>query len=69
MASFKVLSYFGLLIVVVFAAMVCVRAWRRGESVFDVMEFDGASLWKQAPKVVLALIAVVFLILFIINNR
>ena len=61
--------FFALLLIVVFMAMVCFRAWRRRESVFDVIEFDGPVLWKRGPKIVLGLIALAFLILIIINNQ
>ena len=61
--------FFALLLIVVFVAMVCFRAWRRREFVFDVIEFDGPVLWKRGPKIVLGLIALAFLILIIINNQ
>ena len=61
--------FFALLLIGVFVAMVCFRAWRRRESVFDVIEVDGAVLWKRGPKIILGLIALAFLILIIINNQ
>ncbi len=48
--------------------MIGVRAWRRRESVFDVIEFDGKAWWTRAPIGALVLIAVAFLVLMVIND-
>ena len=62
-------GFFALLLIVVFVVIVGFRAWRRRESVFDVIEFDGPVLWKRVPKIVLGLIALAFVILIIVNNQ
>jgi hypothetical protein len=65
---FKGATSLGLLFLIVFAATVCIRAWRRHESVFDVIEFDGWALWKRAPIVAFALIVALFLSFVVFNN-
>ena len=41
--------------------------WRR-ESIFDTTEFDSHQLFRNAKIVVFAVIALAFLLLFIISN-
>jgi len=65
---FKGALYVVLLYFIGFAGMICLRAWRRRESVLDVIEFDGRALWKRAPIAGLILMAAVFLLLLVFNN-
>jgi hypothetical protein len=65
---FKGAIYFALSVLICFAVMVCIRAWRRRESVFDVIEFDGPALWKRAPIMGLVVLAAVFAFFVVLNN-
>lgn len=62
------MQWFWLAVLVAFVVLAGIGALWRRESIFDTMEFDSHRLFRNAKIVVLAAIALAFLLLFIINN-
>lgn len=67
--TFFVVPILLLIVGLVFTVMAGIVALRRRESLFDVMEFDGAVLWRKARVWAVVLVALAFLVLIIINNQ
>jgi hypothetical protein len=67
--TFFVVPILLLIVGLVFTVMAGIVALRRRESLFDVMEFDGAVLWRKARVWAVVLVALAFLVIIIINNQ
>ncbi len=67
--TFFVVPILLVIVGLVFTVMAGIVALRRRESLFDVMEFDGAVLWRKARVWAVVLVALAFLVIIIINNQ